>query len=155
MSVAFRDFNNTHLSLGMLCYFLYWLIQFPFMFVSPQKIRFLFLAKAIIVPPTWLALLIWAFVRVPLGSSLLKPSETSSGNRLVWAWLNAFNSAVGLLSNQGISMPNYTVSGRILYNGMSCDASTEICEERKSVRNILFQRSDVSSCRFSVNIFSF
>lgn len=28
-----------------MCYFLYWLIQFPFMLISPQKIRWLFVVK--------------------------------------------------------------------------------------------------------------
>lgn len=30
---------------GIMCYFLYWLIQFPFMLISPQKIRWLFVVK--------------------------------------------------------------------------------------------------------------
>ena len=39
----------------MLCYFLYWLIQFPLMFVSPQKIRWLFVAKGMVPlnPPAY------------------------------------------------------------------------------------------------------
>ncbi|KAF8483426.1 NCS1 nucleoside transporter family [Russula ochroleuca] len=92
----------------LLCYFLYWSIQLPFMFVSPQKIRFLFLAKAIIVPPTWLALLIWAFVRVPPSRSLLTPTQTLSGKELLWAWLSAFNSAIGFFASLSVNMPNFT-----------------------------------------------
>lgn len=116
MSVAFCGFNNVYVSSGLICYFLYWSIQFPFMFVSPHKIRFLFLAKAIIVPPTWLALLIWAFVRVPSSSSLLTPTQTLSGKELLWAWLGAFNSAIGFFSSLSVNMPNFTVSKCILYN---------------------------------------
>ena len=55
----------------MISYFIFWLIQFPFMLVSPQKIRWLFIAKAIIVLPMWLAMLIWALVKVPPHSGLL------------------------------------------------------------------------------------
>jgi len=95
-------------SLGLLCYFIYWSIQFPFTFVSPQKIRYLFLAKAIIVPPTWLALLIWAFVKVPPNISLITPKNTLSGNELRWAWLSAFNSAFGLFATAGLNMSNFT-----------------------------------------------
>ena len=89
------------------------------MFVSPQKIQFLFSAKAIIVPPTWLALLVWAFVKVPPNRSLLSPNETLSGNELLWAWLSAFNCAVGFFATLGINMPNFTVSDRILYTCLS------------------------------------
>jgi hypothetical protein len=107
---------------GLLCYFIYWSIQLPFMFVSPQKIRYLFLAKAIIVPPTWLALLIWAFVKVPPNKSLLTLKNTSSNNELWWARLSAFNSALGFFATAGLNMSNFTVRNRILYNRLHpCD----------------------------------
>jgi hypothetical protein len=80
------------------------------MFVSPLKIRLLFLAKAIVVPPTFLALLVWAFVRVPLDSSLLAPKGVLSGNERSWAWLGAFNSAIGFFATAGVNMPDFTVS---------------------------------------------
>ncbi|KAI9435811.1 cytosine-purine permease [Lactarius indigo] len=96
-------------SVGMLvCYFLYWTFQLPFMFVSPHKIRLLFLAKTIVVPPTLLALLIWAAVKVPLSRSLLAQKSTLSGSELSWAWLGALNSAIGFFSTTGINMPNFT-----------------------------------------------
>ena len=114
-SVAIRDLDNIYVSSGMLCYFLYWFIQFPFMFVSPQKIRPLFLAKAILVPPTWLALLIWAFVRVPPNNSLLAPKTALGSKELSWAWLSAFNSAIGFFATAGVNMPDFTVSNCTLY----------------------------------------
>jgi NCS1 family nucleobase:cation symporter-1 len=86
------------------------------MFVSPQKIRLLFLAKAIIVPPTFLALLVWAFVRVPPHSSLIAPKVVLSGNGRSWAWLGVFNSAIGFFATAGINMPDFTVSIRTLYD---------------------------------------
>ncbi|KAF8263123.1 cytosine-purine permease [Lactarius quietus] len=92
----------------LICYFVYWSFQLPFMFVSPHKIRWLFLAKTIIVPPTWLALLIWAAVKVPLSSSLLSQRSALSGSELSWAWLGALNSALGFFSTTGVNMPNFT-----------------------------------------------
>ncbi|KAH9960641.1 cytosine-purine permease [Russula dissimulans] len=93
---------------GLLCYFVYWLIQFPFMFFSPQKIRVLFLAKTILVPPTFLAMLIWAFMRVPPNKTNLVPKAVLSGNELLWAWLSAFNSAIGFFATAGVNMPDFT-----------------------------------------------
>lgn len=93
---------------GMICFILYWFIQFPFMFVSPQKIRWLFLAKSIIVPPTWIALLIWAMVKVPPGSGLLSQKAELSGSALSWAWLGALNSALGSFSTLGVNIPDFT-----------------------------------------------
>jgi nucleobase:cation symporter-1, NCS1 family len=99
----------------MICYFLYWLIQLPFMFVSPQKIRWLFFAKAIIVPPTWLALLIWAFVKVPPSSGILARKAELSGSALSWAWLSALNSTLGNYSTLGVNIPDFTVSYTCLF----------------------------------------
>lgn len=99
----------TH-SKGMFCYFLYWLIQFPFLFVSPQKIRWLFLAKSIIVPPTWLTLLIWALVKVPPSSGLFSQKASLSGSGLSWPWLAALNSALGNYATLGVNIPDFTVS---------------------------------------------
>jgi len=121
----------------MLCFFLYWLIQFPFMFISPQKIRWLFLAKAAIVPPTWLALLIWAFVKVPPNSGLLSQKAELSGSDLSWAWLGALNSALGNYATLGVNIPDFTV-GHIFPCHVAASthvrpSQSEICQERKSV----------------------
>ncbi|KAH9035685.1 NCS1 nucleoside transporter family [Lactarius hengduanensis] len=95
-------------SVELICYFLYWCFQLPFMFVSPHKIRWLFLAKTIVVPPTLLALLVWAAVKVPLKSSLLSQRSALSGSELSWAWLSALNSSLGFFSTTGVNMPNFT-----------------------------------------------
>jgi len=84
------------------------------MFVSPQKIRYLFLAKTIIVPPTWLALLIWAFVKVPPNIYIPTPGNALSGNDLRWARLSAFNSAFGFFATAGLNISNLTVSDPML-----------------------------------------
>lgn len=96
-------------SRGMLCYILYWLIQFPFMFVSPQKIRWLFVAKGIIVPIAWIAMLIWALVKVPSLGTLISQHANVSGSNLSWAWLHALNSALGIYSTLAVNIPDFTV----------------------------------------------
>ncbi|KDQ54500.1 hypothetical protein JAAARDRAFT_135506 [Jaapia argillacea MUCL 33604] len=97
-------------TVGMASYLLYWLIQFPFMLVSPQKIRWLFLAKAIIVPPAWIAMLIWSFVKVPSSNpgGLLNQHTALSGAKLSWAWLSALNSALGIYSTLAVNIPDFT-----------------------------------------------
>ena len=107
-----QSLDSSHAApfIGMICYFLYWLLQLPFMLISPQKIRWLFLVKAIIVPPTWLALLIWAFVKVPPNSSILAQKAKLSGSALSWAWLSALNSTLGLYATLGVNIPDFTVS---------------------------------------------
>ena len=87
-----------------------WLIQFPFMFVSPQKIRHLFTAKACIAPIAWLSIFIWAMVKVPPSISL-EPKQTSlHGSAYSWAWLSAMNSALGTYASLAVKIPDFTVS---------------------------------------------
>lgn len=88
-----------------MCYLLYWLIQFPFMFISPQRIQYLFLAKAIIVPPAWLAILIWSFVKVPVSVSLDTHHATLAGSALSFAYLKALNSALGIYATLAVNIP--------------------------------------------------
>ncbi|KAJ5517704.1 Nucleobase cation symporter-1 NCS1 [Penicillium expansum] len=47
---------------GIIGFFIFWLLQIPFLLVHPNKLRWLFLAKSVVVPAAWIAMLIWAFV---------------------------------------------------------------------------------------------
>lgn len=106
------------------------------MLISPQRIRWLFMAKAIIVPVAWLAMLIWAFVKVPVNSSggLFNQHSTLSGSDMSWAWLSALNSALGIYSTLAVNIPDFTVSNLSSEVWTICNNFTsEICEERTSV----------------------
>jgi len=102
----------------MMCYFIYWVIQFPFMLISPQRIRWLFLAKAIIVPPSWLALLIWAFVKVPSSKGLFTQHATATGSDFSWAYLTALNASLGFYATLAVNIPDFTVGVRELRQGV-------------------------------------
>ncbi|KAF9514500.1 hypothetical protein BS47DRAFT_1392449 [Hydnum rufescens UP504] len=94
-------------SAGLLSYFIFWLIQFPFLLVSPQRIRWLFLVKATIVPPTFLAMMIWAFAKTGGGPLLNQPSAIQ-GSLQSWAWLNTMNSALGNYATMSVNIPDFT-----------------------------------------------
>jgi len=93
----------------MMCYLLYWLLQFPFMLLSPQKIRYLFMVKGIIVPFAWLAMVIWAFKKVPPSVGLFSQHATLEGSDLAWAWLTALNSALSLYCGYAVNIADFTV----------------------------------------------
>ncbi|EIW76701.1 NCS1 nucleoside transporter family [Coniophora puteana RWD-64-598 SS2] len=97
-------------SSGMMCYFLYWLIQLPFMLLSPQKIRWLFMVKGVFTPITWLAMVIWSFVRVPAHQpgGLFNQHSTLSNPTFSWVWLSAMNSALGIYSSLSVNIPDFT-----------------------------------------------
>jgi NCS1 family nucleobase:cation symporter-1 len=85
------------------------------MLVSPQKIRWLFFAKALIVPPSWLAMLIWAFVKVPASEGLFRQRSTLSGSTFSWAWLSALNSSLGIYATLAVNIPDFTVRDLLLF----------------------------------------
>ncbi|KAH0833952.1 putative permease [Lanmaoa asiatica] len=99
-------------SSGLLCYFIYWLIQFPFTLLSPQKVKWLFFLKSIIVPITWLAMVIWAFIRVPPSNGLFAEHTTITGTQFSWSWLSALNSALGMNATLSVNIPDFTASTR-------------------------------------------
>ncbi len=80
------------------------------MLISPQRIRWLFLLKALIVPPVWLAMLIWAVVKVPTSKGLFGQHANIAGASMSWAWLSALNSALGIYSTLAVNIPDFTVS---------------------------------------------
>ena len=81
--------------------------------MSPQKIRFLFLVKGVVVPIAWLAMVIWAFVRVPPSSGLFAGHATITGTQFSWNWLSALNSALGIYSSLTVNIPDFTVSSHL------------------------------------------
>lgn len=101
---------------GLMCYFIFWLIQFPLMLISPQKVRHFFTVKSIIVPAAWLAVLIWAMVKVPAKISLAPNGPSLSGSALSWAWLSSLNSALGFYATLSINIPDFTVCCMFLLN---------------------------------------
>ena len=51
-----------HDDAGVFCYFVYRMLQLPFLLVSPHTLRWLFVIKKIVVATSSLALLVWAGV---------------------------------------------------------------------------------------------
>src|SRR5271155_4286098 len=49
-------------SAGLLCFFIYWIFQTILACMPIEKLRILFLVKAVVVPPTFLALFLWAVI---------------------------------------------------------------------------------------------
>jgi len=99
--------GNEISSKQLLCYFLFWLFQLPFLFISPQSLRWLFLAKAIIVPPALFAMLGWAFATTG-GGAIFQQTGSLSGSKLVWTWLGALNSTLGTITTLAVNIPDFT-----------------------------------------------
>ncbi|KAG8932925.1 hypothetical protein FRC03_000061 [Tulasnella sp. 419] len=93
----------------MMCYFLYWLLQLPFLLIPVHKIRYLFWAKSILVPICWIAMMIWALVKTGgANSAIFNQPATIRGSAAVWAWFGALNSALGNFATLAVNIPDFT-----------------------------------------------
>ena len=83
-----------------------------------QKLRVLFLVKAVIVPPTFLALFLWAVIVTHGGGPLVtgKAKITSTYMNTTYSALTGLNAIIGLFSFMAVNMPDF---GRFSKNGFA------------------------------------
>jgi cytosine/uracil/thiamine/allantoin permease len=85
---------------GLLCFFLYWMGQTCLALMPIQKLRILFIIKAIIVPPTFLALFLWAAIVTGGGGPLVKGETqlTSTYMNTAYSALTGLNVIIGYVT---------------------------------------------------------
>jgi NCS1 family nucleobase:cation symporter-1 len=112
---SFANFPN-HLpanagitSAGLLTFFLYWIFQTILACMRIENLRILFLLKAIIVPPTFLALFLWAAIVTHGGGPLVTGHFhiTSTYMNTAYSSLTALNVIMGLFSSMAVNMPDF------------------------------------------------
>ncbi|PNP61438.1 hypothetical protein FNYG_13833 [Fusarium nygamai] len=96
-------------SRDLLAFFLFWIIEMPFLAVHPRKIKFLFAAESIICPLACIGVFSWCLhygggIRM---SSLSSNTEVKGG-ALGWAMLNGINSCLGVTSALLVNQPDLT-----------------------------------------------
>jgi NCS1 family nucleobase:cation symporter-1 len=96
-------------SAQLLCFFIYWTFQTILACMPIQKLRILFLVKAVIVPPTFLALFLWAAIVTHGGGPLVTGHMklTSSYMNTAYSALTGLNIIIGLFSSMAVNMPDF------------------------------------------------
>lgn len=97
--------SNTSTRL-MLVFFIYWLLQFPLMFVHPKFIRHFFTVKAIIMPFATLGLFIFCVVRGHGPGDWSVGVKTTSTSSAGIQWLSSINTILGTVSPMIINQPD-------------------------------------------------
>jgi NCS1 family nucleobase:cation symporter-1 len=81
---------------GMIAFLIFWIVQFPFLCIHPNKLRWLFAVKSVLVPIAWIAMLIWAFVSEKDGGGIFTQQTASvSGSQYSWLFLASMTSVLG------------------------------------------------------------
>lgn len=96
----------------MISFFLFWLGQLPFLFMHPNQLRYLFMAKSIIVPAAWLAIMIWALASSK-GGHIFEQSPTVSGSAYSWAFLSSMTSVIGNYATLSVNQADFSRYSRV------------------------------------------
>lgn len=123
---SFIDFPN-HLpegagitSAGLLCFMLYWIVQTGLSLMPIKKLRYLFWVKGVIVPPTFLALFLWAVIVTKGGGPYVTGHAKMESTYMNTAYssLTGLNAIIGLFSSMAVNMPDFVSSAISPLSGM-------------------------------------
>lgn len=90
----------------MVGYFVFWLVQLPLMMIPPRSMRYLFLAKSVIVLVAAFALLGWSIHTAGGSGKIFAAGSTLTGSTKSWAWVYALNSAISGKTTLAINNPD-------------------------------------------------
>ncbi|KAK7990958.1 hypothetical protein PG990_015238 [Apiospora arundinis] len=95
-------------SKNLLAFFIYWILQFPVMFLHPTLLRHLFVVKAVYTTVALFGVLGWAIHANggSIGSFSYDKQVKLSGAALVWPMIQAINSVMGALCPILINQPD-------------------------------------------------
>ncbi|KAI9750068.1 MAG: Altered inheritance of mitochondria protein 18 mitochondrial [Chaenotheca gracillima] len=96
----------------MISFFIFWLSHLPFLYMHPNNLRWLFMAKSIIVPIAFIAILIWAF-RSTGGGDIFDQKATASGSAYSWAYLSSLTSVIGNYATLSVNQPDFSRYSRV------------------------------------------
>ncbi|KAF2269392.1 NCS1 allantoate transporter [Lojkania enalia] len=96
----------------MVSFVIFWLIQLPFLYMHPNNLRWLFMAKSVIVPIAWIAILIWAFVASE-GGDMWNQKPTVSGSAYSWAFLSSLTSVIGNYATLSVNQADFSRYSRV------------------------------------------
>jgi nucleobase:cation symporter-1, NCS1 family len=92
----------------MCSYFLFHLIQLPFLLVPTHKLQTLFLVKSILMPPMAIGMLIWVCVKAGGSNAILHQHATISGSKYAWTWLATLTSVTGGFSTLAVNISDFS-----------------------------------------------
>ena len=99
---------------GMIGYFVFWVLQFPFLCMRPDRLRWLFMVKSVLVPAAFIAMLVWGFVVEKDGGDIFKNSKASvSGSAYSWLWLSSMTSVQGNYATLAVNQSDFSRYSRV------------------------------------------
>ncbi|GAC74382.1 uridine permease [Moesziomyces antarcticus T-34] len=91
-------------SRGLLCFFIYWLVQTPITMIPVAKLKHFFRFKAIVCPPAFIAIGIWALVKTGGGGELVRGPVTAGA----WPIIVALNAATTIYCTVAVNIADFS-----------------------------------------------
>ncbi|KAI4700584.1 hypothetical protein J4E81_003545 [Alternaria sp. BMP 2799] len=111
---SFRDIPN-HLpasvgltTAGMVSYFLYWLIQFPFLLIPTHRLQYMFWVKTVLLPPVAIGMTVWVAVKAGGNGTFFTRPASVYGAERAWLWLSSMTSITGGYSTLAVNIPDFS-----------------------------------------------
>ncbi|THX54945.1 hypothetical protein D6D02_08176 [Aureobasidium pullulans] len=96
-------------SAQLLCFFLFILVQAPLLWLKVSSLRYMFMAKTIIMPIFGLTLFIWALVAAKgFGPTFSQPTRIKDGTPAAVVFLQCVTTAIGPKATLALNMPDFT-----------------------------------------------
>ncbi|KAI5479816.1 hypothetical protein MNV49_002628 [Pseudohyphozyma bogoriensis] len=95
----------------MLAYVMFWLVQFPILFIHPTKLKPFLIVKAVTVPICSFAIMGWCVHKAnTMGGTgtLLAAGPTVHGSAFAAAWLRSMTALIGGFATLGLNIPDFT-----------------------------------------------
>jgi NCS1 family nucleobase:cation symporter-1 len=111
--LSFTNFPNhipasSHVtSAQMLCFFIF-ILQLPLLYLHASKLRYLFMAKTIVMPIFGLTLFVWALVAARgFGPTFSKGTHIKNGTPIAVVFFQSITTAIGPKATLALNMPDF------------------------------------------------
>ncbi|KAL2827359.1 NCS1 nucleoside transporter [Aspergillus cavernicola] len=95
-------------SVDLLCFFIFWILTLPFLYIPVSRLRWLFRTKVFVMPVCGLALFIWSLVRGRgFGSVFNQPTKITSGHPIAFVFFSSINSVIGPEATFALNMGDF------------------------------------------------
>jgi len=95
-------------TMGMVSYFLFWIIQLPLLLIPPTRLRYLFIVKLIAAPITALATMGWIVHAAQGSGDLFNIPATVSGSTRAFLWLSSMSAVTGSWATLACNIPDFS-----------------------------------------------
>ncbi|KAI0711993.1 permease for cytosine/purines, uracil, thiamine, allantoin-domain-containing protein [Fomitopsis betulina] len=94
-----------------MCFFIFWLISLPAIWLPLHKVRHLFTVKAIIVPIAGVIFFVWCIVKANGMGPIIRQPGTLHGSKLAWTMISSMMTCI---SNSSTLITCYTMPAEML-----------------------------------------